>query len=485
MNPTEIRLARALGSAVDGLYENRFQQILAASASPAAPAVPVAPAAPVAPAVPAVSAGRARRHDPGLHRAALAACCVLALLAAAALPLLGQKSGASGGAKASATGAASQSAGAPAGTGGGVANGPCMFAYYLYDGRYYALGTVEPSIQKRIVRKLSDEFYQIQGEDPAQCIAMIVGGYYWKLTYAFDETVTFRGVSYLLDPDSLVESGKPLGAARGSAGALEAFEATGQEVSREIAVKYRPAGDASICPAYAAPVSVYYQGKTYWINPQEMENGDSGAEGAYLGKPGGYPAYRDAAENAGDTILLRLSDTQEVRATADASLPAGQGIPESLYGTVRGSIQAVSQTVHWQGRGVYLLVQSSFQTEAALEKSARLAGRYLGTASGCAIYEIKGRKTSDALLVKNNRAFIEYDFIFADTLVFEGRTYSISDGGTVDGKEAVCGGLLGFASNYGVYAVKGVSPQKAVFAQMGGWVDSEDSIDCTELLIRK
>ncbi len=473
MTPTEIRLARALGNAVDSLYENRLEQILAASASPAAP---VAPAAPV---TPTVSAGHARRN------AVCAACCVLAVLAAAALPLLGQKSGTSGGA--GATGAASQSAGAPsqstgasAGGTGRISNGPCMFAYYLYDGRYYALGTVEPSIQKRIARKLSDEFYQIQGEDPARCIAMIVGGYYWRLTYAFDETVTFRDVSYLLDPDSLVESGKPLGAARGSAGALEAFEAAGQEVSREIAVKYRSTGDAPTCPAYAAPVSVRCRGKTYWIDPQEMENGDSGVEGAYLGKPGGYPAYRDAAENAGDTILLRLSGTQEVSATADASLPAGQGIPESLYGTVRGSIQAVSQTVHWRGRGVYMEVDESWQTDAALEKSARLAGRYLGTASGCAIYERKGRKTSDALLVKNNRAFIEYDFIFADTLVFEGRTYEISDGGTVDGKEAVCGGQIGVASGFSVYAVEGVSPQTAVFAQMSG-----GGMSTTELLIRK
>jgi len=494
LTETEQRISAALNGAVDRINPDLIEKILAAEA--------------VAGNTGSTMPAGVRRLR--LRRFSTAIACAVVLIAAVVVTphLTGLKAGAPETAAASSRvasngGGASVAAGPSAGStqpakGDAMINGVNMSPYYQYNGNYYSLGDAEPDIQNNIEKSLDSDLYQIKGEDTSQSIAIFINSYYRLLTYAFGDTVTWNGKTYLLSPnttvDGNVDSGTKklvykVGRSLGKAGNFDAYEIPGVDTSEEIAVNVGKGGNDYDCIAYQLPASVTLNNKTYWLQPQDQiyDIQSEGNTETYLGMAGSYKAYKFNGYDPSQTIMLHISEAKEMQASAIVPSPADQPLPKSLYGSVFESMYACYALVHWEGHGAYM-VNDNYNSDAGQARLSALGGSQLGslTEDGGYIYPIlsmKGTDPSKAVIIKNNQAYVEYDFIYPDTLTFQGGTYAIPSGDNPY-ENSVRGEKIGTASGFPVYAIKGVDPSKAIMAQMSGST-SNGGMSMTETLIRK
>ncbi|MDR3645874.1 MAG: hypothetical protein P4M02_12460 [Clostridia bacterium] len=466
MNEMEQRISTALNGAVDRIQPGPglLEKILAAP-------------------------GPAARRRPAPYRFAPIFACALLVAAAAILSprlagLYGRRSVpgtfASGShtvlsASGSTTGVSSGGVTGNNSTGGVVTGGLCMFCYYRYNGYYYTLGAAEPGIQKSIEKNLYASLYQIAGTDPAKSIALFVNGYYWRLTRAFSDTVYWGGKPYLIDANS----GTTPGASIGKAGGYDAYRGKGSSTNDEIVVKL---ADSRYSIAYQFLSSVSLNGISYEL--RTSKSNINGCKETYLGMAGPYKAYSCDGSDAATAIMLHINSAEEVQ--AQAMTPSGGALPASLYGSVFESMYPSYGSVQYKHHGIYM-INGSYNSDAGQAALKKLLGDPLGQYAAdhyvYPLFAMKGTDPSKAILVKNNQVYIEYDYIYPDTVTFRGAAYEIpSDDNPYD--RGVRGAKIGMAGPYPVYAIKGIDPSKAIMAQMSGSTSGGGGMGATETLIR-
>lgn len=149
------------------------------------------------------------------------------------------------------------------------------------------------------------------------------------------------------------------------------------------------------------------------------------------------------------------------------------------------SMFLLPMTVQWAGHGFYFLDQAddgeAFYGDAAKPAIKSGVGAFLGnyqpdSNSSFPLYAIKGVNPAKMILVQNNRAYLKFDYVFPDTVTYQGHLYRVGgadgkqNGDTIDGKYTICGGRIGMAGPYKAYAVKKITPSKAIFVAMKGTV---------------
>lgn len=369
----------------------------------------------------------------------------------------------------------------------GVSNGPVMFNYYRYDNKYYkaeypAYGANDQisrdfaDIQNKIVKKLSDSFYEISGIAPSKSIAHFDGRYYYKLDYVFEDSVALNNKPYLINaneiPDPITDSktGKTtytIGENLGKAGSFDAYALPGFDPSEKIALKFSDTD--TYCIAYQLLSSVTLNGITYEVQPEIYPvQADDNAK--YIGKAGPYSAYAINNVDPAQSIFIRTGDNHE--ATANAVIkPSDKNIPESWYGSPFESMYPIVSDIEWDHK-IYQV--SSYDYMGNQKTFCDQVGKQIGSyafnsASNTGsityyLYEINGKDSSRNIAVKNNEVFIEYDYLLDSIVKFDGRKYEIS----LSGDSGVRGDKIGVSGSNDVFEVKGVDPSKEIIVLING-----------------
>jgi len=212
-----------------------------------------------------------------------------------------------------------------------ISHGTFMFSYQRYNGKYYLHQDSSNNIQNKIQKHLNSThgyFYEIKGVSTDKSIAVLHDrGYYEKYNYVFDDSITFMGKPYLLDPNRIPDSSPPtidkpsvpiIGDYLGKAGQFETLPDT--EISKKVAVKL---GNNNYCIAVQVLSYVNLNGIKYEIQP-DVGLIPSNIDQEFIGMAGPYKAYKtDKQKNDPammilhddpNSIILHISDTEEVYA---------------------------------------------------------------------------------------------------------------------------------------------------------------------------
>lgn len=343
---------------------------------------------------------------------------------------------------------------------GSRSNGTIMFSYYRYNGNYYSLKGASPNIQKNILKRLYGDFYEIKGVDTSKSIALFSNKYYQLLTYAFNDTITFQGKPYLMNANFSNTPGEYLG----NVGQYKIYELPGSEISDEILVKI----ENHYCIAYQYLSSVEFMGETYELEPEKHKINDNNYVEQYIDMAGPYKAYKYDNNDNTKPIMLHINDSEEVKANATTTSHKGKPLPVSNYGSAMESIYPVLATVQWKTHGIYQIGSGENTQESLKSQLGKQIDNYTYDGYSYALYEMKGADTSKSIIVKNNRAYFKYDFIFTDTITFNDHAYIIGD----DKEHNVKGNQIGLAGSYKVYEIKGIDSSKTIDLVMSGSTES-------------
>lgn len=361
-------------------------------------------------------------------------------------------------------------------TGGGPSiNGVLMLPYDRYNGNYYKLGTNEPAIQKNIECHLYGEYYKIRGENPVKTIAIFINEYYRRLTYAFPDSIQWNGKPYLINANEIMENSDK-GAVLGKSGGYIVYSVKGYSGADAVSVNIPGYGNFI---AYQMPSSVTFNGVNYALR-DERPYDNIGEGETCLGTADGYKLYSVNDIKPPQAVLVRLTDKSEIE--ADATTPTlNEPLPESLYGSVFESMGACYADTDWAGHGFYY-INDNYNTDAKQAAFAKLVGPFLGNSDSYPIYTMKGADPAKSILAKNNKVWMEYDYIFPDTVTFNGQVYVSAQDDTYG--KGVRGGAIGKAGPYTVYRIEGVDPSKAVIVEMYGSTPGA-SLSTTITFVRK
>lgn len=345
--------------------------------------------------------------------------------------------------------------------GGGAVNfGMDLSPYYRYNGDYYwlRLEKVEPAIQNQIEKSLGGNYYAINGYDPAKTIALFTNNYYWRLDYVFPDTVTWGGKPYLIEPwAGQAKVGEYLGESDG----FKLYRSPDAELDEGLVVQLSPNRYAI---AYQLPSSVTFAGQSYQLQTRKQAFQESET---YLGMAGPYKAYSFGGMDSTYSIMLHINDAEEVQADAIILAPVGQPLPVSLYGSVLESMYSILMDIQWTHHGFYVIGYAGYYSQKEQDSLKNLVGEELGSFAYDGhtywLYEMKGTDPAQTILVKNNQAYMLYNYIYPDTIVFQGSQYVAGNSGG-----GVVGGQIGTAGKYPVFAVQGVDPAKEIVVGMSG-----------------
>jgi hypothetical protein len=335
-------------------------------------------------------------------------------------------------------------------------------------------------IQTKIVKNIGGNFYEIEGSDPSKSLAIYLGGYYYRINYAFSDTVSFNGNPYLIS----MNIGK-VGKSLGKVGGFDAYELSGSDTSNEIVVKIESFN--ANCIAYQILSSVSFNGQTYYLKANES-NIDSHINEKYIGKSGPYDAYSYEGKDPSQSIVVHVNSSQEVE--ADLFITTVGTPPKSIYNSIFYTMYTQYASTKWKTHGIYIAGDSSYMNTQTQETYNSELGQKLGTDTiggiNYDLYEIKGIDSSQAIFVKNNQVLIRYYFAYPDIITFNGAKYtigSISDSG-VNYSYGIRGEQIGTAGSYKVYCIKNVDPAKAIIAYMIATSGTIAGSGGTETLIR-
>lgn len=337
---------------------------------------------------------------------------------------------------------------------GSIMHGANMRPFYRYNGNYYSLKDAAPNIQKNISKHLYADFYEIKGVDTSKSIAIFINKYYYRLDYAFKDTVTFMGKTYLINAVSSNTPGKYLG----HADKYKIYELPDSDVSEGILVKI---GDL-YCIAYQYLSSVKLMGITYELEPNKQKINKSNAE-EYISMAGSYKAYKYDNNDINKIIMIHINDSEEVRANA-TTITVEDPLPVSNYGSAEESMYPLLQTVQWKSHGIYSLGRQG-ESDSLKKQLGQQIGNYDYKGYNYEIYEMKGVDSSKCIIIKNNQVYFKYYFMFTDTINFNGKTYVIGDGSNAD---YIKGSQIGTFGSNKVYEIKGVDSDKVIDIFMSG-----------------
>lgn len=359
----------------------------------------------------------------------------------------------------------------------GRMGGVCEFIYYRYYTDYYRNMGARPSIQNNIEKGLYGDFYQIKGVDPQKSVAMFINRYYHELDYAFPDSITYNGKSYLINANNGMSPDTSLG----KAGGYNIYRLKGFDPSMELGVEIAP---GHISAAFRLDSVVNLNGTSYQVEPSlsEIPKGEKlKALGKAHGETAAYDAYYDGDTKNTAVVVLYVNNTYETTAVAISS-NAGP-LPQTYSGTPFESMYMVDATVQWPGHGFYYCDPQSedqkYNSTAAQAAIKKQLGAFLGNYqpdanSSYPMYVIKGIDPAKKIMVQNNQVYLAYDYIFPDTVTYNGHTYRAGgvdgkeNGDTIDGIRAIRGGAIGMAGPYKVYAIKKIDPSKAIVVMMKG-----------------
>lgn len=337
---------------------------------------------------------------------------------------------------------------------GNVSAGLCMYNYYRYNGDYYKLTEAKPSIQKNISKRLYDSFYEIKDINPQNSIALFINDYYWQLDYAFGDTIYFKGKPYLIDPNRCVDPNKYLG----KAGDFDIYNIANISSDEEIAVKYQR--DWYVI-AYQFPSSLNFKGITYELNTFKMDiksNSHKGKE-IYIGKVLSYEIYKLDDVDESKTIIVHVNNDEEVEANAVITASANEKVPDSLYGSVLESIYPCICQVQWKYHGVYFI-------NGSIDKPQEWLANQVGDKIDAVdidgytyeLFQMKDVDPSKRIIVKNNKAYFVYDYLYSDTITFNGTKYIMGDWDS----EHKIGKQIGTVGKHRINELVGVDPSKMI-----------------------
>jgi len=359
---------------------------------------------------------------------------------------------------------------------GGSINGVCLLEYYRYNGNYYKLGAAAPEIQSNIESCLYDNFYKINRVDPSKMIALFANSYYMQLDYISPDSVSYNEKNYLIDMSSVVTADDIVELLRKS-GDFRLYSVKGCDSTKQIAVtKGNFYFMAYQVESYVQLNDIKYQVQT---SPFDISRADAKT---YLGKAGPYDAYQNGNESVSDKILVKVNDSQMAIAIAIKPAQSGQALPKSIYGSVFEGFRCFND-IQYKGHGVYTS-SSGYQTDASQQAYAQQAGKLLDTevvnGTTFQIYQINDVDPAKTVLVKYDGVFVKYDYIFPDTIVYNGSTYSMdyTKNDYINDIRVIKGSKIGGAGPYEVYSIKQIDPSVAIIAEMFG-TNNDMSMNCT------
>lgn len=339
--------------------------------------------------------------------------------------------------------------------GASVRHSVMMKPYYRYNGSYYSLKDAPPAnIQKNISKHLYGNFYEIKGVNTSKSIALFINDYYYRLDYAFKDTVIFNGKTYVMNATEGDKPGKYLG----TAGKYKIYALPGADASEEILVKI----GEFYCFAYQHLSLVDLNGITYELELNKCKI-DKNTTEEYIGMAGPYKAYKCGYYDINKMIILHINDTEAVQANA-ISTDTGGTIPKSKYGSPEESMYPVLQTVQWKDHGIYVINSCKDGSDLLKKQIGKRLGEYSYQGYNYEIYEMKGEASLKSVVVKNNQAYLKYSFMFTDTINFNGKTYVIGDSNA----NYIKGSQIGIAGSNKVYEIKGVDADKVIDVVMSG-----------------
>lgn len=307
--------------------------------------------------------------------------------------------------------------------------GPIMGTYCQYKDRYYKVEYVQndssskiisdfASIQNNIIRSLGDGIYEIKGSAPAQSVAISDGRYYYRADFIHKTGFTFNGLSYVLAENRSPDNGT-IGTQLGQAGSYIVYALSGADPHGKIAVGVPEEDTTSnsgkdkihYCIAYQLPMSIQFQGTDYYLEGDEV--GDSfPADLTKVGSAGSYDIYSPLLDNGNKQITVKFGTKATLAA---AFTPTGQTPPASWYNSPWESMYGINADIEWNNRDYQLSTTFDYMADQAELKSK--IGKKLGDyrypgydTHTYGIYEIKGIDPKQAIAVKNNQVYMEYDF---------------------------------------------------------------------------
>jgi len=342
-----------------------------------------------------------------------------------------------------------------------------MLLYYRCNGSYYFLQyKIIPELQNNISKRIYGEFYEINGIAPSKSIALFRNDYYWQLDYVYKDTITFMGKPYLIDANSTNREVKDLNYL-GYSDQHNIYKVPESDISSKIYVQINNWFYTDYVYAYQYPSTVDLSGITYELSIYRNMIIDNKVEGDYIGMAGQYKAYRNNDPNKGtqetNTIFIHINDTEEVRANA-ISLLDNSPIPVSRYGTEAESMPPLVSTIHWKNHGFYVI--GEILPASAKDQLGKVLDNYSYNGFNYVLYEMEGVDTTKYIIVKNNNVFIKYNYMYTDTIVFNGRTYFIQDTNT--NGNYIKGDKIGQSGSINIYEFKGIDPAKQICVPMAG-----------------
>lgn len=362
-------------------------------------------------------------------------------------------------------------------------HGPAMMAYYQYKDGYYKVEYVESnssrqaiadfaSIQDNIGRNLgSNSIYEIKGCDPAQSIAVFDGRYYYRADFVRKTWFSFNGRSYIISEE--IPDNGAMGEQLGQAGSYAAYALSGADPDQEIAVGIPNGGAAAgsgknaleYYIAYQLPASVRFQGMDYYLEGNDIRE-FSPADLTPAGSGESYDIYSPLTDNGFKQITVK-SGPKAVQAAA--FVPSAQTPPASWYNSPWESMYRLYEDIEWNNGDYQFSTAFDYMADQA-ELKAKIGEklgdyRYPDNTHTYGIYEIKGIDPQQAIAVKNNQMYMEYDFAFDERIEFNGQSYLIQ----LDAPSGTRGAKIGTtADGHEVDSVAGVDPDKEVIVILHG-----------------
>jgi hypothetical protein len=339
--------------------------------------------------------------------------------------------------------------------------GVLMYNSYRYNGSYYDLKNTDPNIQKNISNHLYGGFYAIKNIPTSKSIAMFANGYYYRLDYTHKDTVFFNNMPYLITGSTYIPNrpgnNTPPGKFLGKANEYDIYEVSNSDTTKEIYVKI----DNEYLKAYQYLSYVKLNGINYELKTEKNPITKDSAE-EYIGMAGPYKAYRYNNNDIIKSIVVHINDSEEVIADA-TTLSDKEPLPVSRYGSDEESMYPIGGPIQWRMHGIYL--------EASSHVSKEQVGKKLETITidnySFELYEMKGEDTTKSIIVKNNKVYLKYNFMFTDIIKFNGHDYIIG----YNDPNRIIGEQIGTFGTNKIHEIKGVDPSKMIDVFMSSTSD--------------
>lgn len=131
--------------------------------------------------------------------------------------------------------------------------------------------------------------------------------------------------------------------------------------------------------------------------------------------------------------------------------------------------EMILQTIQWRNNGIYMLDGKAVSTSLKQQMGEHI-GNYVSGGCNYELYSMKGAETNKCIIVKNNQMYLKYDFLFADTIIFNGRTYVVGNSQSQFKK----GKKIGALGKINAYEIEGKDSKKVIDVFLEGSSEAGD-----------